>query len=315
MSDIENLSLPNKHAIPRWLKRLFEGGLAIAGSLAVTAIIYEWQLYPRIPNISILYLFPVILLASLSGRLAAIIASITAFLAFDFFLVPPLYMFTINRWEEWVALFVFLAASLFISHLTALMRQRTDQAQQRERETRTLYELMRITNSLEQLDDQLKIVVLSCLRVFSSWGVQSCTVLVTDPEKILTLRVFASLRSETESLSTDEKTLAVAALHQRRTTEKRYMTQPEEDDRTNGIRLYRTFSSISLTRCIPLEVNDRVLGVLVLRIEHPVSWFASIRRMDEELAAPQSRLTFFQAFLEQVKTLLENAHLRSEAGH
>ncbi len=34
------------------------------------------------------------------------------YLSFDFFLVPPLYTFVISRWEEWIALFVFLATAL-----------------------------------------------------------------------------------------------------------------------------------------------------------------------------------------------------------
>ena len=69
------------------------------------------------------------------------------FFHFDYFIVPPLYTFTINRWEEWIALFVFLATALFTSQLTAIARQRTEQAERREREAKILYELIRMTNA------------------------------------------------------------------------------------------------------------------------------------------------------------------------
>ena len=68
--------------------------------MLVTGVIFAFQLYPRIPNISIVYLLVVLALASTRGRYAAIFASLVAFLSFDFFLVPPLYVFTISRIEE-----------------------------------------------------------------------------------------------------------------------------------------------------------------------------------------------------------------------
>src|SRR5437660_109679 len=76
--------------------------------VVVTVIIYAYHLYPTIPNISMVYLLLILLLATTRGRYAAIVAAVVAFLAFDFFLVPPLFTFVISRWEEWIALFVFL---------------------------------------------------------------------------------------------------------------------------------------------------------------------------------------------------------------
>ena len=90
-------------------------------------IIYAFHLYPTIPNISIVYLLLILALASTRGRDPAILAAVIAFLSFDFFLVPPLYTFVIARWEEWIALVVFLAKTersafgqmpLFVSSLS-----------------------------------------------------------------------------------------------------------------------------------------------------------------------------------------------------
>src|SRR4051794_29258341 len=88
--------------VPRWAQYLLDSVLAIVGSLFVTLIIAVFHLYPRIPNISIVYLLMVLALASTRGRYAAILTSLVAFFSFDFFIVPPLYTFVIARPEEWI---------------------------------------------------------------------------------------------------------------------------------------------------------------------------------------------------------------------
>src|SRR5260221_688712 len=149
MSSVEHLPPIETKAKPRWQRYLLETFLAFAGVMLVTGIIYTFHLYPRIPNISIIYLLVVMALASTRGRYAAILASVVAFLAFDFFLVPPLYVFTINRIEEWIALFVFLVTAILTSQLAVTLRQRAEQASRRAREARILYELVRATKSEE----------------------------------------------------------------------------------------------------------------------------------------------------------------------
>ena len=70
----------------------------------------------------------VIGLASTRGRYAAILASVVAFLSFDFFIVPPLYTFVIYRVEEWIALFVFLVDAILTGQLAAALRLRAKEA-------------------------------------------------------------------------------------------------------------------------------------------------------------------------------------------
>ena len=137
--------------VPRWKYYLLESTLACLGAILPTACIALFHLYPSIPNISIVYLLVVLALASTRSRYTAILTSILAFLSFDFFLVPPLYRFTINRIEEWLALFVFLVVAILTSQLASSLRQRAEEANRRERETRILYELMRAVNSKRSL--------------------------------------------------------------------------------------------------------------------------------------------------------------------
>src|SRR5579859_973991 len=76
--------------------------LAVGGTIAITLVLYGLHLYPTIRNISLVYLLVVLLLGSTRGLFSAVVASLVAFLSFDFFLVPPLYMFTIGKEEEWL---------------------------------------------------------------------------------------------------------------------------------------------------------------------------------------------------------------------
>src|SRR5260370_42363347 len=114
-----------------WQQYLLDSLLAVGGALMVTGIIYAFHLYPTIPNISIVYLLVILVLASTRGRYAAILAAVIAFFSFAFFLVPPFYTFVIARWEEWIALFVFLVTALVTSQLATVTPQRVDQARLR----------------------------------------------------------------------------------------------------------------------------------------------------------------------------------------
>jgi len=153
-----------------WQLFLLDSLLAIVGAMMITGIIYLFELYPRIPNISIVYLLVVLALASTRGRYASILASLVAFLSFDFFLVPPLYVFTINRVEEWIALFVFLVTAILTSQLAVALRKRALEASRRERETHILYDLVRITNQEAEPERQFHTIAQAVVDVLSSWG-------------------------------------------------------------------------------------------------------------------------------------------------
>src|SRR5260370_9635263 len=142
MSQIEHLPSLAGREEAGWKRYLGNSMLAIVGTLLVTGIIYAFHLYPRIPNISIVYLLVVLALATARGRYAAILAAVVAFLSFDFFIVPPLYTFVIYHVEEWIALFVFLIDAILTGQLTVPLRDRPAQASRRERETRILYDLV-----------------------------------------------------------------------------------------------------------------------------------------------------------------------------
>ena len=311
MQKIESIPSLEASTPVRWSYVLLQSVLACGSTFVITGFISLFNLYPRIPNISILYLLPILVLASTFGRWAAILACLAASLSFDYFIVPPIYTFTMDRWEEWIALGIFLLSALLISQLTLIMRQRTAVARLREREARILYELIRLTNSHERFEDRLEIIVLSFLRVFASWGIYSCALLLPDAHGSLTQLLDVSPDPSGFLLTDEERLLALKAMLQGIVIEQRYAPRPAEQDMLNRIALYTRIGSVDILRLLPLKTDDRVYAVLCLRVTNPVSWFANAKRMQEE--HPDARVAFFWTFLEQATSLLERAQLRSDA--
>ncbi len=97
-----------------------------------------------IANISLLYIVAVLASAILFGRGPAIVASVAAFLIFDWFFIEPLHTFTVSDPTEWVALLLFLAVAVTTGQLAAQQRRQAHRAEEREREAVLLYGVARL---------------------------------------------------------------------------------------------------------------------------------------------------------------------------
>lgn len=309
MNAIEHIPAIEPAAVARWQRYLLDTLLAIAGALAVTGLLYAFQLYPRIPNASVAYLLVVLALASTRGRYSAILASVVAFLSFDFFLVPPLFLFTINRPEEWIALFVFLAVAIITGQLASALRQRAEEAARRERETRILYELVRATNSEEDIQRQLNTIAEALVTVFASWGVRECTLLLPNERDQLVAQAHAPQTLHPLTLSSDEYTTAmqvvkegkVIGLHEARLVPHR---SPGSSQRV----VVQSSVSAPIARLylLPLKTGQRVLGVMRLRLVGGPLLFPGNADPQEQ------RTAFFWTFLDQATNVIERVSLRQE---
>ncbi len=318
MSVVEHLLPIGQGKTRSWEQYLLDSVLAVVGAMLVTGVIAVFHLYPLIPNISIVYLLVVLALASVRGRFASILASIVAFLSFDFFLVPPLYVFTINRIEEWIALFVFLVTAILTSQLAVTLRRRAEQSNRRERETRILYDLVRVTNREDEPEHQLHAIALAIVDVFSSWGVHDCAILQPDASGTLLVQASAYQPIEQIKISPDEKAIASWVMTHGRsmglyddeslatTTSSRFVQRVVVGITAKGRTVRRSL------RLIPLKTGQQVVGVLRLRILDESLKLTQDERLEEEDNQPNARTAFFWTFLEQASSLIERARLRRE---
>lgn len=318
MKNFERLFFLGFSEEQQWKRTTVDTILAIAGALAVTAIIYFLQLYPKIPNISFLYLLVVLALASTRGLYSATVASIVAFFSFDYFLVAPLFTFTIDKFEEWLALFIFLVTAIITGQLASALRQRAEQATQREKETRTLYELVNATTSTEDLERQLSIIANAIVDVFSPFGVRDCAILLPDERDKLTLRTDARQPVEAVTLAPDEEKTAALVMLEGRTVDL-YSDQvnapvekvvPQRFKRVLSGGLYGQHRYI---RLIPLHLQQKSVGVVRLLMEDSPRRLAIERNVEAGKDALNAQTAFFWTFLDQATSVIERARLRRES--
>ncbi len=320
MSNLEHVvPIETRKTLP-WQRFLFDSGLAFVGSMLITAIIYFLQLYPRIPNISIIYLLVVLALASTRGRYAAILASVVAFLSFDYFLVPPLYVFTIDRVEELIALFVFLVTAILTSQLAVALRERAEQSSRRERETHILYDLLRLTNRESEPERQLHAIAQAVVDAFSTWGVYDCAILQADATGTLRVQANAYKPVEQIRLTSDEQAIAAWVRDHGRTmglyddaalplpiVPSSHFVQRIIVGSTKAGHVARRSA-----RLVPLKMGQNVVGVLLLRILEQPHLLPYEERFEKEFGHHDEGTTFFWTFLDQVTALVERARLQRE---
>ncbi len=136
-------------ACRRWLPRFrlvwcagYVCALALVAlvSLAISLLIKQTDM----SNVSMLYLIAVLATATVFGRGPAILASVSAFLTFNWLFIEPLHTWTVADTEQWVSLLLFLLTATVTGQLAAGQRRRAIQAAQREREAVLLYDVARL---------------------------------------------------------------------------------------------------------------------------------------------------------------------------
>src|SRR2546427_8261878 len=102
------------------------------GFLGITFITFLFWWWPDLSNattVALGYLVVVLLVAATSRLWIAVTTSFVAMLAFNFFFLPPVGAFVIADPQNWIALIAFLVVSLVASNLSAVARDRTEEAE------------------------------------------------------------------------------------------------------------------------------------------------------------------------------------------
>jgi two-component system, OmpR family, sensor histidine kinase KdpD len=118
--------------------------LVASTSLAAATVgVALLEAYVGVRDASIVYLAAVVATAIVAGTPGAIVASIAAFLLYDFFFTHPTFTFTVNDPSEWLSVILLLSVGVVVGQLAALQRSRADEARAREREARALFAVSR----------------------------------------------------------------------------------------------------------------------------------------------------------------------------
>jgi two-component system, OmpR family, sensor histidine kinase KdpD len=116
--------------------------ISLCGVAVVTFVAYK-AVPLNATTVGFAYLLVILIIASGWGFLEAVLASILATLAFNFFFLPPVGTFTIADPQNWVALSSFLATALIASRLSAKAKARASEAIERQRDLERLFAFSR----------------------------------------------------------------------------------------------------------------------------------------------------------------------------
>ncbi len=135
---------------------MWTGGLAAFG--AVAASVLAGKLLERVtelPNLSMVFLFAVLLCALRFGIYSAITAAALSFLAFNFFFIEPRYTFTVASPHELFSLVIFLVVAVATGSLAGRFREQAAATRERAEATQALYEFSRKLAGAPKIDDVL----------------------------------------------------------------------------------------------------------------------------------------------------------------
>jgi len=151
-------------------------------------------------TIALAFLIGVLFASAYWGRRYAVVLSVVATAAFNFFFLPPIYTFTVADPQNWIALMAFLVTALVAGNLSERARREAEDAKQRRHEVERLYALSQqllTTENLVSLLNQLPKIITD------TFSVSGCALFVTDRASVY--------RSGPEVAFDEEKLRSVAA--------------------------------------------------------------------------------------------------------
>lgn len=134
--------------VPRFSKRAGYV-LALLAVVATTALLYGLRVYLEPPIDALIFLLTVGVVTSLGGLGPGIVSAVAAFLAFNYFFLPPTLTLIVHKTQDVLALIVFLIVAVAISQLVGRARSSAQAASAREREATQLYELSSLLAGLQ----------------------------------------------------------------------------------------------------------------------------------------------------------------------
>lgn len=130
--------------------------LLLVGALTAGLVLLRGVL--SLPLVALLYLLPVGFGAAQWGLSGGVMASLSAFVAFNYFFISPYYSLSVHQPQDLIVLVVFLGVAIFVSQIVGRAKASLAAAQAREHEAVQLYELSATLSRLhsrEQIAESL----------------------------------------------------------------------------------------------------------------------------------------------------------------
>jgi two-component system, OmpR family, sensor histidine kinase KdpD len=144
--------------------------IAVLGTALATLALLAVRPEVSKTNVVLSFLLVVVASAAVGGLGPGAVAAVLGFLAFDILFLPPYRTLVVSDRQDYLSLAVYLLTAFVVSYLVEALERRRVQAERREQETRTLYELSTSLVAHGSLDDTLSSVVRTVRSLFNLAG-------------------------------------------------------------------------------------------------------------------------------------------------
>ncbi|VVM89886.1 Sensor protein KdpD [Pseudomonas fluorescens] len=121
----------------------FDYALAVVATILASALAWAVASVLPLPNISLVFLAAVLLVAVRSSLGPALACAVLSFLTYDFLFIPPNFSFSIQREEDVLTLLFFLLMAALTGNLAARQRRQLQALRDTQEETTELLDLSR----------------------------------------------------------------------------------------------------------------------------------------------------------------------------
>jgi two-component system, OmpR family, sensor histidine kinase KdpD len=179
-----------KKPIPSFLFRHIAAFTVIA---LITLALRPFKPFLETQLIALIYLLPVMVSTVLWGLTPGILAGFLAFLAYNYFYIPPYYTFAVHKTQDLITLIIFLIVAVVLSQLIGQAREGMRLARSREWEATRMYELI---SSLAGLQDTREIAFALANQIHETFQCERVEVTVDGQKVESSLVVYVPERSE-----------------------------------------------------------------------------------------------------------------------
>ncbi len=265
---------PSRTFLGNWRGYLQGLGLVVLATL-LGQLIHEF-FAPT--TIAMIYLLCVVIAAYFWGLGPSILVSVLGILAFDFFHIPPFLTFAVGDTQYIFTFLALLVVGVLISYLALRVRQQTESARRRERQTAALYALGRDLAISNDLESYIQAIIKRAKETFG----HDTIVFLPDPQNKETLKPYAD--GPNVNIDENEFAAAIWSFQHRRIVGHGTDTLPN-----------------AKARYLPLVTARGAVGVIAI----------SAIDASEELTIEQERL--LEAYADLVAVAIESILLSEEA--
>jgi Osmosensitive K+ channel histidine kinase len=279
----------------------------------------------------LLYLVLILLFAVLRGLYDAVLASIPAFFLFDYLFIPPDLSLQASKFEDVLGLLIFLFVALLTSYLASALQMQFERGQQKELQSRLLYQLVQTLNRQETLEKQLELFADYFEEIFASSGVQECAFLLPEPEEHSTNSIdsteFTTIGGHRAASSpiklSETERHALQKVYQQKQDTTIYDSDPDATALSalprkrwwhlqTYVKRRRSHDNITATHLIPLQSDGLIKGILRLRLLIPAHTPPSELFWSTNTSPSSDAQIFFSTLLEHAIAVIQKEQLRQE---